>query len=79
MFISVTFSCIEKEGNLCSKAKVECGISDSDVLAGSEFALDKTGDLVFDGFSCQVTDMFELFGLYPYEKPFVELKANAKR
>lgn len=65
MLISATFSCIEKEGDLCSKAKVECGISD--VLAGSEFALDKKGDLVFEGFSCQVTDMFELVGLYPYE------------
>lgn len=52
------------DNDINSKVKICFWISD--ILVGSEYAIDKNSELLFNGFSCQFTDIFEFFGLYPY-------------
>ncbi len=48
------------------QSKVKICFWISDIFVGSEYAIEKNSDLFFNGFSCQFTDIFELFGVYPY-------------
>ena len=52
------------DNNVRGKGKICFWISD--ILVGSEYAIEISNELLFNGFSCQFTDVFELFGLYPY-------------
>ncbi len=47
--------------------KVQICLRISDVFAGTEYAVEENNVLLFNGFSCQFTDTFQLFGLYPYK------------
>ena len=49
------------------QSKVKICFWISDIFVGEEYAVEQNGDLLFNGFSCQFTDIFELLGLYPYK------------
>ena len=49
------------------QSKVKMCFWISDIFVGEEYAIEQNGNLLFNGFSCQFTDIFELFGVYPYE------------
>lgn len=53
------------DDNVYSKATVSFWISD--IFVGGEYAVEQNNELRFSGFSCQFTDVFELFGMYPYK------------
>lgn len=63
--LSPSFSCTEIDKDIKSKVKLGYGISD--ILVGSEYAIDQNLGLSFKRFSFQTTDIFELIGMYPYE------------
>ena len=63
--IESKFSLSKTVDTMQSKVQVRFWISD--IFVGSEYAVVQNENLQFNGFSCQFTDTFELFGVYPYE------------
>lgn len=57
---------IESKFSLSKTGKVQICFWISDIFVGSEYAIEQE-DIQFSGFSCQFTDTFELFGVYPYK------------
>lgn len=53
------------DDNVYSKSSISFWISD--IFVGREYAIEQNNELLFSGFSCQFTDIFELFGVYPYK------------
>lgn len=48
-------------------SKVQICLWISDIFVGVEYAVEGNDELLFNGFSCRFTDVFELLGLYPYK------------
>lgn len=57
---------IESKFSSYKTGKVQICFWISDILVGSEYAIEQE-DIQFSGFSCQFTDTYELFGVYPYK------------
>lgn len=53
------------EAKFHTHSKVQICFWISDIFVGSKYAMEQNADVLFSGFSCQFTDLFELFGLYP--------------